>query len=394
MAKYKFGNEILDFDSDDDAISYAEDMGISEFTPITESSADMRARAKSEFAADWLAQKKAEAESIKETVPGKIASALFPRSVENEILQRHTGRPDSETPYLAYDALKDMTSLPGRGLAAAIETAGDVAGTYWGSKDYATPEMLDTEIIPELNPIGMLGERMANLNDGNLGKRIITDPLLPVFAGLGSVPFRTIASVPARVSARIASNASVPLADVAITKSRIGESPSLSDVGWSLAQGVLPEAIGKASKYVRSIPRSQSESIKILEEALENGGLTSKEMFDFSRALEAAKNPKLDIGGAAKETLPWAIADLAFGTGGAVTGVVGVTKLADRAAKKVLQVPSIRDYIDDATRYLSTDGVSSALSRAALRAIETLRFNQSDESAKRTLEEYLRSKNK
>jgi hypothetical protein len=54
----------------------------------SESPSEMRARAKSEFASDWLAQKKLEAESIRDTPIGKAASAFFPRSVENEIIVR------------------------------------------------------------------------------------------------------------------------------------------------------------------------------------------------------------------------------------------------------------------------------------------------------------------
>lgn len=67
MPQYKFGNDTLKFDSDDDAIAYAEHIGASEFTPISsESPSEMRERAKKEYASDVLQQDSLNAIEIKE----------------------------------------------------------------------------------------------------------------------------------------------------------------------------------------------------------------------------------------------------------------------------------------------------------------------------------------
>jgi hypothetical protein len=86
MAKFKLTDGRI-IDVDEDEIRDLVIAGAGEETD-SESPSEMRARAKSEFAADWLAQKKLEAESIRDTPIGKAASAFFPRSVENEIIVR------------------------------------------------------------------------------------------------------------------------------------------------------------------------------------------------------------------------------------------------------------------------------------------------------------------
>jgi len=173
---------------------------------------EMRARAKAEFASDWLAQKKAEAESIRETPMGKVASALFPKSVENEIQRRSYGNSPPEIPVSTqFDALKDMTSMPGRVLSQLV--AGDRENLQAFSEEY--PILTKT---------------------AGVVRGIVEDPLLPLFMGIGSAP------IP--IGAKMAAGSVLPFTDITLEKGKVGETPTLTDAGISLLQGVLPEAIG------------------------------------------------------------------------------------------------------------------------------------------------------
>lgn len=188
------------------------------FNKPLESPAEMRARAKAEFASDWLAQKKAEAESIRETTEGKILSALFPRVVENTVQkeQYDDGNPFQPL-YHSYDAVKDLTSMTGRALGRLF--GGDREDLQKFSEEY-----------PVLTKI-------AGITRG-----IVEDPLLPLFMGIGSAPIS--------IGAKMAAGSVLPFTDITIEKSKIGETPTVLDAGISLLQGVLPEAIGLgAAKY-------------------------------------------------------------------------------------------------------------------------------------------------
>lgn len=221
------GSNLMYLDENGNEITVYLDENGNEIQSIpSESPTEMRARAKAEFASDWLKQKQEEAESIRETTVGKVVSALFPRSVENEIDQRQIGRQDSEVPYLAYDALKDITSLPGRILYSGYDKE-----------------------VKSKSPFGKITESMSNL-DGWFGKKLVTDPLaIPALASGLAIPsgITNLANA-AAIGSRIALGAAIPSADITIEKSKIGEQPSSFDYLVAAASGIIPELLGKFIK--------------------------------------------------------------------------------------------------------------------------------------------------
>lgn len=394
MAKYKFGKDTIEFDSDDDAIRYAEDMG---FTPIA---SEMRQRAKTEFARDMLEQKRQEAESIRETIPGKIASSVFPRMVRSEIESRIAGDQDSRSAFedKSYSAIKDAMSFPGRVLASGVRTVGDIADVYMNSPKETTPQQYDS-LVGNLNAPRRFAEGIGKIENQNLFEQIVTDPLLPPLLAAGGIGALG-GSKAAGFGARVALGASIPLADRAIELAKQGETPSGWDYGMAAAQGIVPELLkGVGTAMVRKLyksPRSDMEAVELLKKHLADNGLGPDELVEsqldlFAAQERAAANP---ISKQLEDVLPdkLSVAADVLGGGGLATGYGALQKLP-RAAKLVYGFPKTRDALELGARLLQSEKVNTPLVRAAVRALDSLRHNPNDASANATLQEYIKLKN-
>ena len=157
-----------------------------DYTPQEEKSRlanEMRNRAKTDFVEDQEAQQKAEYDSRFESPEGKLVKNLFPYS--NSYDQTKYER--------VLNAAKDITSLPGRLGAETIGALSEVAGSL--QKGDLTG---NDERIAAIGSNFM--DNVGNITDGNLGKKIATDPLLPVLGAtnLVTLPGRAIYSGLAR----------------------------------------------------------------------------------------------------------------------------------------------------------------------------------------------------
>lgn len=144
---------------------------------------EMRNRAKQEFQQDQEAQQKAEYNSRFESPVGKLVKNLFPYS-----------NPYDQNKYeRVLNAGKDITSLPGRFGAETLGALSEVAGS-----------LQKGDLTGNYERIAAIGSRfmdnVGNITDGNLGKKIATDPLLPVLGAtnLVTLPGKAIYSGLAR----------------------------------------------------------------------------------------------------------------------------------------------------------------------------------------------------
>lgn len=115
----QFSNEELNSFDDNDIASAKE---------IAETSDEMRARAKSEFATDMEEQRLAEEESIKSSPAYNIAKMLSPRVTENTLNDKNLARN-------LVGGIFDAGSLPGRTLGGAAAGLGAGIGDYYSNKD-------------------------------------------------------------------------------------------------------------------------------------------------------------------------------------------------------------------------------------------------------------------
>lgn len=217
MRQYKeLGVDALDDDNVYNTLIAERDYVMPSETPT-----EIRQRAKTEFARDMLEQKRQEAASLKEANP--IASALFPRTVQEESVRRQDPNSSvfSNFGNILYGSLKDAASLPGRLAAEGFGLATDFAH----QASYGT----------EMPSFSEIGRNLGDI-DSNIGKKIVGDPLMIPALASGLAPYAT---------ARIALGGGIPLADTFIEKNKIGETPSKTDYALALLAGIVPEAIKK-----------------------------------------------------------------------------------------------------------------------------------------------------
>ena len=148
MKKYVFGQDTLTFDSDEDAIAYAEETGANEFKPL-----------------DSIPQVSNVPQKVEQKTPGFL-EATFPRS--------YTEPDSSSIPRKAYEGLKDVASIPGRALYSGL-----VAGlnTIGGEKDIGQKAISDFSMAEGDPTQGFLP---------NLAKDLLTNPLNLV-PGVGTI---------------------------------------------------------------------------------------------------------------------------------------------------------------------------------------------------------------
>lgn len=148
MKKYVFGKDTLTFDSDEDAISYAEEMGVNEFKPISDTIQKPTPKVSPKVTPQVLPEESFE-EVLYRKVPGSKESLemILPRTYSDEFQDR------SVTSNL-FNLGKDILSFPGRIVSTGAQVAGDIAG---GDRDNIAEKLYQGLTTTESSQQGLAG---------------------------------------------------------------------------------------------------------------------------------------------------------------------------------------------------------------------------------------------
>ena len=357
------------------------------YIPV-ESSSEMISRAKQEFAKDMQAQRKAEVESKYETGLGKFVGNIFPR-LKSADINANQDSYDNNFRQKSWGATKDVASLIPRLLTEGVGTVADVAGSI----RYGEPEE-NNRRIAEIGSGFM--DRVGDYQSGNFVKQSIEDPLTLPFAAIGGIG--GVAPSLLKSAGRAALGSGLSISDKTIDKNGNLEG---KDYALSFLQGAVPEGIGiglrnVASKAVTKFhldPKNAKKIIENIEEAEAQGIITPDNAKDLMQTIKTS-----DATQYIKNQQPYLLADIVAGTPGFITGTKLASDLGWKTAKGVAKLVDKTQLPQETIANAATKYAPAALNyvipknnedRVYNRAVETLKFEPNNESAKTIIMRYI-----
>lgn len=354
-----------------------------------ESSEEMRKRAKEEFKQDTDKQKFDEYVSRYETPIGNLVKNILPRMAEADIKSYNNDSYDDGFRQKSWGASKDVASLIPRLLTEGVGSFADVAGSIRPGQ----PEENDRRIA-EIGSGFM--DRVGDYKSGNFVKQSIEDPLTLPFTVIGGVG--GLAPSLLKSAGRAALGTGLSLGDKAIDKN--GELDK-KDYALSLAQGIVPEAFGMglrryASNAVQRFhmdPKNTEKIMSNIDEAEAQGLITPDNAKDLMETIKTS-----DATQYIKNQQPYLLMDLVAGFPGFFTGSKLAVDLGLKTAKGFAKAADKTQLPEETIANVATKYAPAALNyvlpknnddRVYNRAVETLKFEPNNESAKAIIMRYI-----